>query len=58
MMELKPCPFCEGNENQRNCIPLETDVGETWITKDNRLENNYGSCEINYCPMCGRKLEG
>ena len=54
----KGCEYCKGNEDQRKCISLETDVGETWISEDNRLENSYDSCEINFCPMCGRPLKG
>lgn len=46
------CRYCSGEE----AIPLETDIGETWIV-GNTLNNAYGECEIKFCPMCGLKLE-
>ena len=47
------CEFCRTEYD----ILLPTDMGYTWIS-GNELQNSYGSCEIRYCPMCGRKLGG
>ena len=45
------CEYCNGDK----CIPLDTDVGQTWIN-GNLIENAYGEAKINYCPMCGKNL--
>lgn len=48
----KGCIHC----SQESDIPLPTDMGFTWIS-GNQLQNSYGECVIEFCPMCGRKLE-
>lgn len=58
-MDTKKCEYCQ---NGRYII--DDDDNELWITKDNGrpVITMDGSCgivsrQINYCPMCGRKLE-
>lgn len=47
MDELKPCPYCNP----------ETPGAGTDIHRGNQLNVGYGVYrEINYCPMCGGKL--
>ena len=59
------CEFCDGKEKR---IENGFTYGNAYITK-NRLNKSYslnydnsgdeygeGEFEINYCPMCGRKL--
>lgn len=71
-MELKmtnnPCKYCNGNigEGKILCCDHE-DIGEvTNIVKTDdgfEIEHwggfaNIASVKINFCPMCGRNLEG
>lgn len=49
----EPCEYCSGKQD----IPLDTDVGQTWI-EGTTMHNAYGECTIKCCPMCGRELEG
>jgi len=52
------CEFCEGKEKQ------SADGGEFYIENGELYSEVYGNCfgltiyiGINYCPMCGKKLE-
>jgi len=60
----KPCSYCDGNRTLIKC-----DRGSVFINKSNddrpttfEFNNSYGTdpvrVEINYCPICGRKLKG
>ena len=62
---MNMCEFCDGKEKR---IENGFTYGNAYITK-NRLNKSYslhydnsgdeygeGEFEINYCPMCGRKL--
>ena len=55
---MKMCEFCEGKEKEF------VDSGEFYIENGELYSESYGNCfgltivlGINYCPMCGRKLE-
>lgn len=48
----KGCAHC----TKRKGLSLRNDLGHLWI-ENGRLNNLYDECKINFCPMCGRKLE-
>lgn len=62
------CEYCTDNSFLGNELLIEFDDNEdlkdtvkVYVTNDAKLflHNNYGAMmtNINYCPMCGRKLE-
>lgn len=48
----KGCEYCA----RRKSLPIRNDLGHLWI-ENGKLNNLYDECKINFCPMCGRKLE-
>ena len=55
VMDMRGCDFCEGNK-----IML-TDYGEYKVSLDGRIKikgdlDGTDYLDIEYCPMCGRKL--
>ncbi len=57
-MMLKPCPFCH-EDLDGYVLPIEKNC-HAFIRYPNKMVVSFGrnrrECEINYCPMCGRKL--
>ena len=70
MARKKPCEFCEdehfesmdGSNHHQLYIevyPFNNFIGFTSYATgaDEETEELYGQLEMNYCPVCGRKLE-
>lgn len=65
--EQKNCPYCHGKKDDPQPKLLECnhkhadasiELGENFISFDNSDGHYmYGEFKINYCPICGRKLE-
>lgn len=58
-MGLKRCPFC--HEDRDGFVePIEKNC-HAYLRFPNKMVLAFGGerreCTINYCPMCGRKLE-
>ena len=52
----KGCEYCNGNVDERPFL----DSKDLYISEDGWLtlsDEDYDFCEINFCPMCGRKLK-
>lgn len=62
---LEMCEFCDGREKKiengftyGNAYIVKTNFGYTYSLRYDNSANEYGegAFEINYCPICGRKL--
>ena len=55
------CKYCEGEvENIPNLITDECsgcDLEYNVYIGGNRIHSDFDSIEINYCPICGRKID-
>lgn len=60
MSKCKYCQYSIGNESiyESNCIDLEVFDNHLLIDVGIQYEGTKERAKINYCPMCGRKLEG
>lgn len=70
MSRKKPCEFCEeehwnhedgtnGHQLYIEIYPLNNLIGITSFARreDGEIEEMAAQIEMNYCPVCGRKLE-
>lgn len=65
LWRLEMCEFCDGREKRiengftyGNAHIVKTNYGYTYSLRYDNSANEYGegAFEINYCPICGRKL--
>ena len=57
------CEYCNGDENTQQPLP-DNEEATVWTICKDKIEIvtisrqlQVFSCNINYCPMCGRKLK-
>ena len=55
------CKYCDGTINDRDCLFDVDDIriyigGSSLLFLDSEEYNIDENFEINYCPMCGKKL--